>query len=105
MHLNLQSGANSRIKFSRLGTWYILALSAIAIVSIVGQVLIQQHLRDQFSDSQVVNVAGKQRMLSQKIAKTVLLLKTGQTEKERSALRVNLQEAAHLWKIAQEGLQ
>jgi len=105
MHLNLQSGANSRIKFSRLGTWYILALSAIAIISIVGQVLIQQHLRDQFSDSQVVNVAGKQRMLSQKIAKTVLLLKADQTEKERNALRVNLQEAAHLWKIAQEGLQ
>ncbi|AYB34363.1 ATP-binding protein [Chryseolinea soli] len=105
MHLNLQSGANSRIKFSRLGTWYILALSAIAIISIVGQVLIQQHLHDQLSDSQVVNVAGKQRMLSQKIAKTVLLLKADQTEKERNTLRVNLQEAAHLWKISQEGLQ
>lgn len=105
MHLNLQSGANSRIKFSRLGTWYILALSAIAIISIVGQVLIQQHLHDQLSDSQVVNVAGKQRMLSQKIAKTVLLLKADQTEKERNTLRINLQEAAHLWKISQEGLQ
>lgn len=105
MHLNFEAEPKSALKFSHLGTWYSLALSAIAIVSIVGQVLIQRHLRDQFSDSQVVNVAGKQRMLSQKIAKTVLLLREHQEEKERNDILQELRDAANLWRISQQGLQ
>jgi two-component system sensor histidine kinase DegS len=71
LNFNVQEGIS---RFSRLGTWYILALSAIASVAIIGQVLIQNHLKGQRDDSRVVNVAGKQRMLSQNISKTLLLL-------------------------------
>ncbi|MBL0744777.1 sensor histidine kinase [Chryseolinea lacunae] len=105
MDLKFNPEHKPTLKFSRLGTWYILALSAIAIVSVVGQVLVQQHLRDQFSDSQVVNVAGRQRMLSQKISKTVLFLKDGQSLEKRSAIREDLWRATQLWKLSQEGLQ
>lgn len=90
-------------KFARLGTWYILALSIIATVIIIGQLLIQSHLKDQTDDSRVVNVAGKQRMLSQRISKTILLLQQARPA-DRSALMSELQQALALWKISQDGL-
>src|SRR5688572_15290802 len=105
MHLHLDSYVKRGLhRFSRLGTWYILALSIIATVAIVGQVLIQSHLKTQLGDSRVVNVAGKQRMLSQNITKTVLLLREGQTSTERSAILGNLRSSVFLWKLSQEGL-
>ena len=92
-------------QFARLGTWYILALSVIATVAILGQILIQSHLKTQLSDSRVVNVAGKQRMLSQKITKTVLLLRDEQSADERASVLNNISESFELWKMSQEGLQ
>lgn len=105
MHLHLDHYVKRGLnRFSRLGTWYILALSIIATVAIVGQVLIQSHLKTQLSDSRVINVAGKQRMLSQKIAKTVLLLKDNQTVEERLTITENLKQSVLLWTVSQEGL-
>lgn len=98
---HIRSGLN---RFSRLSTWYILALSVIASVAIIGQVFIQTHLAAQLSDSRVVNVAGKQRMLSQKIAKTVLLLHEGQATAERHRVLASLRASVQLWKSSQEGL-
>ena len=92
-------------QFARLGTWYILALSVIATAAIAGQILIQSHLKTQLSDSRVVNVAGKQRMLSQKITKTVLLLRDEQSADERASVLNNISESFELWKMSQEGLQ
>ena len=101
LNFNVQEGIN---RFSRLGTWYILALSAIASVAIIGQVLIQNHLKDQRDDSRVVNVAGKQRMLSQKISKTLLLLSHEDAPAKRQEIIDNLQISVHLWKVSQDGL-
>jgi signal transduction histidine kinase len=98
----IKTGLN---RFSRLGTWYILALCMIAVVAVIGQVLIQTHLQAQLNDSRVVNVAGKQRMLSQKIMKTMLLLRPEQTDAERKKILRDLQSAFSLWKVSQEGLQ
>ena len=58
-------------KISRL---YLLALTALALLSVGGQVLVQRSLKSQLSDSRVINIAGRQRMLSQKICKALLLL-------------------------------
>ena len=91
-------------RFSRLGTWYILALSIIATVALFGQVLIQSHLQRQLGDSRVVNLAGKQRMLSQKVAKVVLLFREGQSADERQHILGELKEAVHLWQVSQQGL-
>jgi two-component system, NarL family, sensor histidine kinase DegS len=87
MHVNFDNESGFSLnRFSRLGTWYILALSVIATVAIIGQLLIQKHLKNQLSDSRVVNVAGKQRMLSQKITKAVLLLHLNQAEADRTKI-------------------
>ena len=91
-------------RFARLGTWYILALSIVATIIITGQVLIQRHLKNQQSDSHIINVAGKQRMLSQKITKLVLLIHDNQPIDERQSLLNELKESLRLWKFSQEGL-
>lgn len=104
MVVNVKDAKDGLHRFSRLGLWYILALSAIATVILTGQVLIQRHLRAQLSDSQVVNVAGKQRMLSQKIVKTVLLFRSGQSGETRRGLYQDLRHTVNLWKVSQDGL-
>ncbi len=58
-------------KFTRL---YILALSAVAFLSVLGQGLIQLTLHNGLNDSGMVNYAGRQRFLSQQIVKNILLL-------------------------------
>src|SRR5690242_737972 len=104
MRLTQDYHAKSRPKFRHLGRWYILALSAIAAISILGQILIQRHLADQFYDSQVVNLAGRQRMLSQRIAKITLSLKSYQSSEERERIADDLSEALHVWQVTQLGL-
>lgn len=92
-------------RFSRLGTWYILALSVIVSIAIIGQVLIQNHVEDQLSDSHVINVAGRQRMLSQRITKCALLIKPVQDETDRVAIANELDSALQLWANSHTGLQ
>jgi len=107
MPFNFYKESDTRLRlnrFARLGTWYILALSIVATVIITGQVLIQRHLKNQQSDSHTINVAGKQRMLSQKITKLVLLIHDNQSNEERESLLGELQESLQLWKFSQEGL-
>ncbi|MFN8344710.1 MAG: type IV pili methyl-accepting chemotaxis transducer N-terminal domain-containing protein [Spirosomataceae bacterium] len=58
-------------RFTRL---YIIALSLVAFLTILGQILVQTTLEDELHDSWLVNYAGRQRFQSQLIAKTVLLL-------------------------------
>lgn len=105
MRLTQDFYASTRPKFRNLGRWYILALSAIAAISILGQVLIQRHLADQVYDSQVVNLAGKQRMLSQRIAKITLMLRSYQSSEEREKIADELSETLHIWQVTQLGLQ
>ena len=90
-------------KFAKLGVRYILALGAIATIIITGQALIQSHLKNQEGDSRVVNVAGKQRMLSQKIVKTVLLLNSQDSTRKKELIR-DLKNSLHLWEVSQKGL-
>ena len=106
--MTLEFNPESKLKFNRfskLGMWYILALSVIATVSIVGQFLIQNHLDNQLSDSHVINVAGRQRMLSQRITKCALLLKPVQDSSDRVAILHEMKGALQLWTISHNGLQ
>jgi two-component system, NarL family, sensor histidine kinase DegS len=91
-------------RFSKLGTWYILALGVIATLAITGQILIQQHLNGQLSDSRVVNLAGTQRYKSQAIVKMSLLLyfDSGQTSFQTAA---KLETVLEEWKNAHAALQ
>lgn len=60
--------------FSRLRRLYLIALGAIALTVLISQALIQGFLLSQKDDSKLINIAGRQRMLSQKLGKEILLL-------------------------------
>jgi PAS domain S-box-containing protein len=74
MTLKFYSEHHKFNQFAKLGMWYVMALSIIIMVSVVGQILIQRHLHSQDSDSRIVNLAGTQRYKSQWIVKMSLLL-------------------------------
>lgn len=88
--------------FNRLSYLYLLALTFIALSAIGSQLLIQYYLQNQLGDAKVINIAGRQRMLSQKLTKEVLLLTNQPTS---SVHKNNLQSTLQQWTIAHEGLQ
>jgi signal transduction histidine kinase len=51
---------------------YILALSIVFILLLASQILVQYFLNAQQNDAKIINIAGRQRMLSQKIVKLIL---------------------------------
>ena len=92
--------------FLRVRKWYLLAIAAIALTIIVAQILIQQHLNSQLNDSRVINVAGRQRALSQKLVKEALLLQTLDSNKSsRQEIINNLSQTLFTWKASHNGLQ
>ena len=60
----------------RLTRTYILALFAVALTAIVGQIVIQSTLSTAKTDGHAINLAGRQRMLSERIVKSALLSQT-----------------------------
>jgi signal transduction histidine kinase len=89
-------------KITRL---YLLALTAVALLSIGGQILVQRSLRNQLSDSRVVNIAGRQRMLSQKICKTVLLLTQAKDSAQAAIYLSDLRTDVERWEKSHRGLK
>lgn len=60
--------------FQRLTRLYVIALTTVAALSMSGQLVIQLFLHQLLDDSHVINIAGRQRMLSQRLCKTSILL-------------------------------
>ncbi|RDE24566.1 diguanylate cyclase [Motiliproteus coralliicola] len=84
---------------------YIFALSMIALLITVSQLSLQLLIAAQESDSDLINLAGRQRMLSQKIAKSSVNLVQATGSKTKESHRLELREAARLWVKTQQGLQ
>jgi signal transduction histidine kinase len=91
--------------FDRLSRLYIIALSTIALSVILSQVLIRNHLNDQQSDSSVINVAGRQRMLSQKLTKEIVSLSTENTPEQRLYLKEKIKQTLKVWELSHFALQ
>jgi len=93
------------ITFEKLKKLYIFALLTIAVTVILSQLLIQYNLKNQLSDSRIINISGKQRMLSQKLAKEVLILNftTDSTKTNEETIRLN--KTLSLWKFNHYALQ
>ncbi|WP_343328516.1 type IV pili methyl-accepting chemotaxis transducer N-terminal domain-containing protein [Polaribacter staleyi] len=91
--------------FNKLSRLYMIALSAIALSVIISQVLVRNHLETQKSDSTVINVAGRQRMLSQKLTKEIVSLLVSSDEKNRILLKNKITETLHLWELSHYSLQ
>ncbi|HDZ05475.1 hypothetical protein LCGC14_0071250 [marine sediment metagenome] len=90
--------------FIRIRKWYLLALAAIAITIIIAQVLIQLHLKAQSGDSQLINIAGRQRAFSQKLVKEMLLLKDSNDPSKKKVILSEIAETLKVWKVSHQGL-
>ena len=91
--------------FDKLSRLYIIALSTIAFSVIISQVLVRNHLDKQQSDSTVINIAGRQRMLSQKLTKEIVSLSVSSDEKNRIFLKNNIKKTLYLWELSHNSLQ
>ncbi|MEC3907768.1 ATP-binding protein [Tamlana sp. 2201CG12-4] len=91
--------------FDKLRRLYIIALSTIALSVIISQILIRTHLSRQESDSSVINVAGRQRMLSQKLTKDIVSLSSVTDLNQKIELKDRIKETLHLWGLSHDALQ
>ncbi|MDX6745388.1 type IV pili methyl-accepting chemotaxis transducer N-terminal domain-containing protein [Polaribacter sp. PL03] len=91
--------------FNKLSRLYIVALSTIALSVIISQILVRNHLETQKSDSTVINIAGRQRMLSQKLTKEIVSLLVSSDEKNRILLKNKITATLYLWELSHTSLQ
>jgi hypothetical protein len=96
---------NKKSPTRRLTILYICALSTVALLAILGQIVIQVAIQQQGSDALVINIAGRQRMLSQKISKAALIIEYTTDSAVRKAHTEELRQAVALWESSQQGLQ
>lgn len=93
-----------KITFKNLRRWYFFALWTIAITIILSQLLIQYNLKQQLSDSKIINISGKQRMLSQRITKEVLILNFVSDTSQKKGI-THLRNVLSLWVTNQKALE
>ncbi|SDT88683.1 Signal transduction histidine kinase [Polaribacter sp. Hel1_33_78] len=91
--------------FDKLSRLYIIALSTIALSVIISQILVRNHLDTQKSDSTVINIAGRQRMLSQKLTKEIVSLTVSFDENKRNLLKKDIKETLVFWNLSHTSLQ
>jgi hypothetical protein len=96
---------NKKSPTRRLTILYICALGTVALLAILGQIVIQFSIQQQESDALVINIAGRQRMLSQKISKAALIIEYTTDSTMRKAHTEELRQAVALWQSSQQGLQ
>ncbi len=96
---------SDKITFKKLRRMYLFALLTIAVTVLLSQFLIQYNLKNQLSDSRIINISGKQRMLSQKLTKEVLILNfASDTTKTPQAIK-RIKETINLWEFNHYALQ
>ena len=94
----------AHLSASQLRRRYIVALSLIAFMTIAAQVVVQFLIGNKELDTHIVNMAGRQRMLSQTIAKTSAYLTQADSLIERSRLKDQLADSVSQWERGHRGL-
>ncbi|WP_373496861.1 ATP-binding protein [Aquiflexum sp.] len=92
-------------QFEDLRWRYLFALSAIALTIIISQAILQYYISQQVSDSIEVNLSGRQRMLSQRITKSAILLLSTEDSLSCKNYLAELKQSLQEWKRAHEALQ
>lgn len=89
----------------RLTVLYIVGLSVVAGLFIFEQILVERSLRYQFTSSRVINIAGRQRMLSQKLSKAALAIQYSSNSKVKKQRQQELENVVQMFQTSHEGLQ
>lgn len=94
----------SSLTVSQLRKRYVFALGLIALLVVASQAIMQYLISDEAHDSRVVNIAGRQRMLSQRITKTAFYIAMADSTKSAADLRTQLADILALWERSHGGL-
>ena len=95
---------NRSLLFYKLRKMYFVALLVLVSTLFLTQIVIQYTLHLSDDDARVINLAGRQRMLSQKISKSVLALYDSSDSEARSRYLTELSSSLDLWQLSHEGL-
>ena len=90
---------------SRLRWLYRFALMLVAGLTIASQIYVQAVIASQRNDAPAINVAGRQRMLSQKLAKLSLRIQNAASHEDQIAAGAELRQALELWHTAHNQLR
>lgn len=82
-------------------TFYLLAISLLVVSTTLAYFLARKGLEERENDAKVVNLAGRQRMLSQRITKNCLKLPASPTDTTAGqAIKVELKRSLQEWELA-----
>ncbi len=99
----LMGNSSNYFKALHLNNWmYAIVLFTVVLISLVSQILIQNHLSNQKSDSHLINYSAKQRSDSQTMVKYALLLKEGNDYKSNRKDFINTYKQ---WKATYHSLR
>jgi two-component system sensor histidine kinase DegS len=101
---NSTTSSDDTVSFKNLRQLYLFALLTIAITVLLSQLLIQYNLHSQLSDSKIINFSGKQRFLSQKLTKEILILNFVTETKNNKEGIDKINEIIRIWKFNQNAL-
>ena len=106
MESSSQSNSSSAAKLSarQLRRRYYFALSLIAVLVIISQAMTQWLIASQSSNTRIINIAGRQRMLSQEITKLTFYVLEASSNDAASRHRKKLEERVRLWQRSHVGL-
>lgn len=96
---------SQNLNFKKLKQMYLFALITIAITVLLSQLLIQHNINSQLNDSRLINISGKQRMLSQKLAKEILILNSFSDDINGKKNISNIKKTLGLWKFTHLALE
>lgn len=88
----------------RLGARYLIVLALVAVLMVVDQSVVQPLLLRLDAYAPAINLAGRQRMLSQKLTKAALAFQAGTDEAARNKCRAEIRQTLEQWTAAQDAL-
>lgn len=83
----------------------LISLALIAVILVVGAILIRDRNATAQDDARVINIAGRQRMLSQQISKNAALIGSTENSVLRAAYTNELSDGVELWRSSHDALR
>lgn len=84
---------------------YITVLAILTMAIMGSQLFMQKTINDSKTDARIINISGRQRMLSQKITKASLKLSSAQDAQAFQSAKAELTQAVQLWSGSHEKLK
>lgn len=99
---NQENQSLDKLILKKLTRLYLIALSLVAISIVISHIVIDNQIDNQAEDSYLINLSGRQRMLSQKLSKEVLLLQKENDPIKEAIIVKSLEETLKLWSHSHE---